>query len=211
MENPLPINKANRIRTNDPEGTRLKIVTTAFDIFVRDGFAATSMLQVRDAAQVTSGALAHHFPSKRSLALAVINQPLSQAIQATWIAPVTCGKTALAGIGKVWNQVADELDTNGSVSGCPLGNLTLELAGTDEEMRSGLHQLYAAWEETIADKLSQDIESGTLVPVTPKALAALTVSAFSGAMTMAKAAQSASPLRDSWSVLEPILRQNYKA
>nr|WP_052477751.1 ScbR family autoregulator-binding transcription factor [Kibdelosporangium sp. MJ126-NF4]CEL13699.1 Transcriptional regulator, TetR family [Kibdelosporangium sp. MJ126-NF4]CTQ99385.1 Transcriptional regulator, TetR family [Kibdelosporangium sp. MJ126-NF4] len=54
--------------------TRGNLVAAAAVLFDRDGFAAASLQEVCDRAEVTKGALYCHFPSKNALALAVIER-----------------------------------------------------------------------------------------------------------------------------------------
>lgn len=178
-------------RTNDPDGMRRRITEAAFELFTRDGYNATAMHQVRDLAGVSSGAFAHHFPSKHGLGLAVIRERVAEAIEDTWIKPVASARSARAGVHAVFEQVIAELDGNGSVSGCPLGNLAAELSTQGSEFRSELHGIFQRWASAIRTKLAVDgytRDEGA-------AMASFVVSAFSGAMLQAKAEQSSAPLR----------------
>jgi AcrR family transcriptional regulator len=49
------------------EATRGRLITTARKLFAQQGFAATSTEQILEAAQVSRGALYHHFASKTDL------------------------------------------------------------------------------------------------------------------------------------------------
>ena len=55
-----------RTRTNDPANTRSRVLDAAVGLFHRKGYAETSMQDIMDAAEVTSGALHHHYRSKRT-------------------------------------------------------------------------------------------------------------------------------------------------
>jgi AcrR family transcriptional regulator len=56
------------------EATRHQLVVTARDLFLRDGYAATSPGDIADACGMTKGALYHHYASKTALLDAVIRQ-----------------------------------------------------------------------------------------------------------------------------------------
>ncbi|RUX66080.1 MULTISPECIES: helix-turn-helix domain-containing protein, partial [unclassified Mesorhizobium] len=58
-------------RTNDPEGMRKKVLDVAEDAFQARGYHASSIGDLMAAADVSGGALHHHFPTKKALALAV--------------------------------------------------------------------------------------------------------------------------------------------
>jgi AcrR family transcriptional regulator len=56
------------------EATRHQLVVAARDLFLRDGYAATSPGDIADACGMTKGALYHHYASKTGLLDAVIRQ-----------------------------------------------------------------------------------------------------------------------------------------
>ncbi|HSZ74625.1 MAG TPA: TetR family transcriptional regulator [Rhizomicrobium sp.] len=53
------------------EATRAAIIASAWEIFVRDGFAAASLVEIARAANATTGAIYHHFKDKKGLFRAV--------------------------------------------------------------------------------------------------------------------------------------------
>jgi AcrR family transcriptional regulator len=73
---------------------------------------------------VTGGALHHHFPTKKALAVAVIRERVARAVEQIWIEPIRSANTAAQGILGVLEQIAD----GNVVLGCPLGNLAIELS-----------------------------------------------------------------------------------
>jgi TetR/AcrR family transcriptional regulator, transcriptional repressor for nem operon len=83
----------------------------------------------------------------------------------------------------------------GPIAGCLLGNLSLEVAGQNTEIRNLLRQAFDAWQNAIAKTIREAIEKQEL-PKTTKAdeLAALLVNGWEGAQVRAKAEQSDKPL-----------------
>ena len=63
-----------RTRTNNPASTRSRVLDAAVALFQLKGYTATSIQDVMHAADVTSGALHHHYRSKKDLGLAVIRE-----------------------------------------------------------------------------------------------------------------------------------------
>lgn len=187
-----PASPARRI--NDPEGLRRRLVEVAFTAFSTRGYGATPLQELRETAEVTGGALSHHFPTKKALAVAVLRERVAQAVEEAWIDPVRLAPTAAAGVQAAFAGIIADLERNGAVSGCPLGNLGLELSGRDEDFRSAIDEVFARWRGAIADKLRADPNVDGC-DLDPDAMATLVVAAYSGAMAMAKASQSAAPLR----------------
>ena len=187
----------NSIRTNDPIGVRNRVLDAAASSFQERGFAGTVMHDLIRAAEVSGGALYHHFPTKRDLAIGVVSERVSMEIASTWIDAVNGAPTIADGVVGVFDTVADALDRQGSVSGCPLGNLALELSLADEGLRCVIEREYAIWRSAIAQRVREeaDADGCAYAADDPKGFADTVVSLFTGAMAIAKAEQSASALR----------------
>lgn len=182
-------------RTNDPEGVRRRILDAAFEAFTQQGYNATGMQALRRKAGVSGGAFAHHFPTKKALCLAVIEERVAMAIEQAWIIPVQAAPHALAGIRQVFEHTIAGIEARGTVSGCPLGNLAAELAGQDQDFRRAMDAIYQHWQQAIAARLAGQ-KRAKLSPRQCEALAQFVIAVFSGALVMAKARQDATPLRD---------------
>lgn len=194
-----------RAERNDPDGLRNTIVDRAFEAFTVDGFGSTSIGDLKAAMGISGGAFAHHFPTKKALGLAVIRDRVAAAIETTWIEPLRRAPNALAGLDAVFMSVIDELDRNGKVSGCPLGNLAVELSRQDDDLRLEMDAIYARWRAVIAERLSPPASENPAGRDGASALAALVVAAFTGGIAMAKASQTSEPLRRSWQMLQSLL------
>lgn len=187
--------KTPRSRTNDPEGLRKKVLDVAEEAFQANGYHATSLGDLMSAAGVTGGALHHHFPTKKAIGLAVISERVAATVEETWMRPVEAAPSARRGVEGVFTRVADELDRQGFVRGCPLNNLAHELSLADPDFRAALAEIFARWREALAGKLRHDQLSGREEGTDPDRFAVLVVSAYSGAMAMAKTAQDPGILR----------------
>ena len=183
-----------RGRSNDPEAMRRRILDVATAAFQTRGYHSTSTHDIMREAGVTGGALHHHFPTKKVLGLAVIRDRVAQAVEETWIEPIRSAPRAAAGIRNVFQQIAATIDARGTVLGCPLNNLALELSLADPEFQHAVEAVFERWRTAIAEKLRADQAAGALKKVDPEDLATFIVAAYSGAMAMAKAKQSSEPL-----------------
>lgn len=196
-----------KIRTNDPAGLRNRVLDVAARSFQASGFAATSTHDVVRMAGVTGGALHHHFPTKKALALAVIGERVAAELGETWVATVRDAPSAAAGILQAFDTVAAALDAQGSVSGCPLGNLALELSLADGDLREALAHEYRTWRDAIAERLRRDRDAGNAAYAPdPEAFANVVIALFSGAMTIAKAEQDTAALKAAADQLRAIMR-----
>ena len=132
-------------RINNPQAMRSRILDVAADLFQRHGYNATSMHDVVRGAATTGGALHHHFATKKALGLAVIAERVAPEVDATAIQPIATASSAAAGIRNVFNGVADTLERNRAVSGCPLNNLALELSLADADFREAVNGVFERW------------------------------------------------------------------
>ncbi|BCH26587.1 TetR/AcrR family transcriptional regulator [Mesorhizobium sp. L-8-3] len=187
--------KTPRTRTNDPEAMRRKVLDVAEEAFQAKGYHATSLGDLMQGAGVTGGALHHHFPTKKAIGLAVIRERVAGAVEDTWIRPIEAAPSARQGVKDVFTSVADQLDRQGFVRGCPLNNLAHELSLADPEFRAALADVLARWRGALADKIRSDQQAGREEDTDPERFAVLVVATYSGAMAMAKTMQDAGPLR----------------
>jgi len=185
---------------------RNRVLDVAARSFQSVGYGATSTHDIVRTAGITGGALHHHFPTKKALALAVIGERVAAEVATTWIATVRNAPNAAAGILKAFESVIAALDTQGSISGCPLGNLALELSLSDADLREALANEYEAWRDAIADRIRRDQQDGTAgFAPDPEAFANVVIAMFSGAITIAKAEQDTAALKAAADQLRAIM------
>jgi TetR/AcrR family transcriptional regulator, transcriptional repressor for nem operon len=197
---------AARKRTNDPQAMRRRVLDVAALAFQSGGYHSTSTHDIMREAGVTGGALHHHFPTKKAIALAVLRERVAQAVEQTWIAPVRSARTVADGIRDIFAGTVAALDDRGRVLGCPLNNLALELSLADPDLRNEIETIFDRWREAITGKLRADGAAGTEQSAPAEDLATLVVATYSGAMAMAKAEQSTAPLKVCARQLAALLR-----
>lgn len=170
-------------------------------MFQARGYHASAMHDLARAAGTTSGAFHHHFPTKKSLGLAVIRERVAEAVREAWLEPVLDAPSVASGVAEACGAIASGLDANGAVQGCPLNNLVLELGFADPEFRAELAEVFAEWRAVLAERFEEEGRS----PGVADALATFVIAAYSGAMAMAKAEQSSRPLRICAGALDGLL------
>jgi AcrR family transcriptional regulator len=183
------------VRKNDPEGVRARILDAAAELFQDRGYSASGMQTIFEKAEVTSGAFYHHFESKKELGLAVIRERVAEAVRQTWIAPVVSASSMISGLKSVFGSIASDLDASQAVRGCPLNNLTLEMAYADADFQELLEEIFANWQTELERVIKRDQQAGRLSRTSPKKTAAFVIAVYSGAMAMSKVKQSSDPLR----------------
>ncbi|MBV9527940.1 TetR/AcrR family transcriptional regulator [Sphingomonas sp.] len=192
------------IRKNDPTNTRGRVLDAAAGLFSRKGYADTSMQDIMAAAGVTSGALHHHYSTKKQLGLAVINERVAATVEEAWIDPVRNAATAEAGVRKAMTDIIADLK-EGSIAGCPLNNLALELAYAEPQFGSALQPIFDRWTQVLARQIGATGFALAGPAATAEEMATLVIAAYSGAMTMAKTGQSVQPLKAALKLLTRLL------
>jgi AcrR family transcriptional regulator len=178
------------------------VLDAASSLFQARGYHATSMQDLMQATTVTGGALHHHFPTKKSLVLAVFEERVAPAVREAWIEPVRSSPSLGEGIAVAFGRIADGIEQRGAVTGCPLNNLAVELALDDPAFRQAASAIFAEWQAAIAERL-RETEGGRGFSEPARAEAAtFVVASYSGAMALAKTEQSARPLRDTSNALQ---------
>jgi len=194
-------------RRNDPQGLRSRILDVAATLFQARGYKATSMQELQQAISVSGGALHHHFPTKKSLALAVFQERVAPAVRAAWIEPVRSSPSFGEGVSTAFARIIEGIEQRGTVTGCPLNNLALELALSDATLRDAAGAIFAEWQKALAERLETTRGGHALSPPACAQAATFIVAAYSGAMAIAKAEQHPRPLRETSDALQSWLRE----
>lgn len=181
-------------RKNDPDGVRSRFIDVAAELFQNQGYCATGMQLIFEHAGVTSGAFYHHFQGKKDLALAVIEERVAAEVEQTWLVPVRNARTTIDGVTVAFKSIAAQLEQNRAVRGCPLNNLTLELAFADTDFQVALKRVFDRWQLQLENKLKHDMNAAVVRRSKPGPLAAYVIAVYSGAMALSKVQQSAAPL-----------------
>ncbi|MFL5999080.1 MAG: ScbR family autoregulator-binding transcription factor [Streptomyces sp.] len=156
--------------------TRRTIVEAAGAVFDEHGYAASTIAMVLERAEVTKGALYFHFPSKESLAQAVLDEQLSLGA----VPPHPCKLQEIVDMTFVFGQ---RLRTNSLLKGSV--RLTVDQCAPPGVDHTGP---FRQWSEHLLAMLQQARDQGELLPtVKPPDTADLLVGAFAGVQLMSRA------------------------
>lgn len=177
--------------------TREHLVDVGLELIRSAGYTATGINQILHVAQVPKGSFYHHFSSKDEFVMEVIRRYATGEQER---AERLLGDTSVSPLKRLRRYFKDLIATYGRaggpmISGCLLGNLSLEIAGQNEVIRSLLKQAFDGWQSALAGTVREAIDRKEL-PKTVRAddLAALLVNGWEGAQVRAKSEQSDKPL-----------------
>ena len=176
--------------------TRENLIEVGLRLIRSAGYTATGINQILDTADVPKGSFYHHFATKDEFVMEVIRRYATGEQERV---ERILNDSNLSPLKKLRRYFKDLIATygrsGGPIAGCLLGNLSLEIAGHNAELRNLLRQAFDGWQNAIAKTIREAIERQEL-PKTAKAddLAALLVNGWEGAQVRAKAEQSDKPL-----------------
>ena len=159
------------------------------------GYASTGVQEILDEANVPKGSFYHHFASKEAFAQEVLalyvrgeNERAAKLLGEGKAAP-------LRRLRRYFEEIITIYGPTATISGCLLGNLSLEMADHSDSIQSLLHQSFATWQSAVAGVLQEAIDRGDLArSAKPQELAGFLLNSYEGALLRSKADRSAKPL-----------------
>jgi AcrR family transcriptional regulator len=169
--------------------TRARIVEEAAALIHERGVAATTLEDVKAAAEVSGSQLYHYFPDKDDLVQAVIDYHADGI--------VSRNRQALGGANGVeaWRKmVIAAARRTKAKGGCALGSLVGQLAESDPEARALIASGFDQWAAALGDGLRSLHAEGKLPPdVDPDDLAVTLLATLEGGLLLAQAQRSTRP------------------
>lgn len=177
-----------------PKGqrTRARIVDAAARLIWERGVTATTLEDVKLAAEVSSSQLYHYFADKEQLINAVIEHQADKLVNNTANANLGTAESLAA-----WRDlVVAHADAIHGQGGCPLGALGSQLAEYDPEARALVAAGFGRWANAIQEGLRSLNDQGRLAAgVDPDDLAVTVLAALQGGLLLAQVHRDVRPLQ----------------
>ncbi|MCF7675286.1 MAG: TetR/AcrR family transcriptional regulator [Akkermansiaceae bacterium] len=165
-------------RRKQPEVTRQAIMAAAGEEFSQHGYAGSRLGAIVARAGLTKGGLFHHFPDKRALAKAWMEECLAPGIEELWVLPLA-ETDSLAGLKRVCRARIETLEATDATS--TLAALATELGKEDAELAAILAAIFAGWRAAVSGVFERGRTAGGIFPaVKPAAEASLLVALVIG-------------------------------
>ncbi len=173
-----------------PAQTRERIVTESAELFRRQGYSATGVKQIVDAAQAPFGSLYHFFPGgKEQLgaeAIRVSGRLYEQLIPAVF----DPAPDILSGARGFFAGAAEHLRETDFEDACPIATVALEVSSASETMREACAEVFERWIAAGA----QRFEGAGLSADRARELTIAMLCALEGAFVLARALRTTEPL-----------------
>ena len=167
--------------------TRDKILEAAFAEMHRQGYQAASITNIVAETGLTKGALYHHFPAKKDLGLAVIDEVIREGMEAMMFSPLRESDQPLETLIEILGRKSMRKMAVFIQLGCPLNNLMQEMSPLDDEFKTQLTAIVQTWQKVIADALNRAKKQQVIrADVDCKAAALFIVAAYEGCVGIAK-------------------------
>jgi TetR/AcrR family transcriptional repressor of lmrAB and yxaGH operons len=170
------------------ERTRKKLVDATAALLRRQGYHATGLSEIVAESGAPRGSLYFHFPGgKDELARAAL-----LASTAGWRARIDEATRDAPDLGAAIDAtvalLADDLESSGWDNGCPVAAVALE--ATSPLVRATIEEHFASWLDLISSRLAAQ----GVPPEPARHVATVVMSAFEGALLLARGQRSRAPL-----------------
>ena len=192
-------------RPSNPE-VRRRLLAAGLDLVHANGFAASGVKDITDAAGVPKGSFYAYFPSKEAFAAAVLDHYWLD-IEARLLPILGTDGLAQERIKRFFHALADEHEAGDFLLGCLVGNLSLELSGSSEPVRAELVRILKRWDEalTACVRSGQGGSDGVRTDLDAAELASLLIESWEGAALRGKVTRSRVPYERFEKVTVPAL------
>ncbi len=184
------------MKSRQADQSRSTLLQAAFCEIHRKGYQAASIADILQDTGLTKGALYHHFPTKQSLGLAVIEEVIGENLAKLLFEPIRQSDDPVEALLHLISHVDKKVAPDFVMLGCPLNNLMQEMSALDPEFKSSLNGILKRWRDTVEWALVSGQKRGDIrSDVDAKSAALFIVSAWEGCIGIAKNLQSNSAFK----------------
>jgi TetR/AcrR family transcriptional repressor of nem operon len=173
---------------------REKLLTAGLEALHKQGFNATGVQDITDAAKVPKGSFYNHFESKEALGVEVVLRWSEKAAERRKVLLDDTGKP-LARL-RTYFQSLNDLGTATSFRrGCLMGNFSAELSAQSPAIRMALEEAFDGWTGDVAQVIAEAQKDGKVSrDVSAGELAGFLINAWEGAVLRSRVEKSAASL-----------------
>jgi TetR/AcrR family transcriptional repressor of nem operon len=177
------------------KSTREHLIDVGLGLMHQNGYNATGLTDILEAADVPKGSFYHHFGSKEDFAAAALErygmrerEHAAAILNGTTTPPLKRLRRYFADLSKIYGQKA-------AIPGCMMGRFSLEIAEESPQLRKRISASFEHWQHTIATVLGQAVARKELPANTDsETLAGFLLNSWEGALLRSQADQSNAPL-----------------
>lgn len=130
--------------------TRDRIVTATNELFRRQGYNGTSLKQIIEAAEATTGSVYHFFPGGKDELTAEVLRVSGAAYGDLVELIVREAADPATGVANAFEGAAQLLIESNFIDPCPIGTIAREVASTNEALRQVAAEVMSTWTTRVA-------------------------------------------------------------
>ncbi|MHA6630739.1 TetR/AcrR family transcriptional regulator [Pseudonocardia sichuanensis] len=170
--------------------TKARILHTTGELFRRQGYTGTGLKQIVAEAGAPFGSIYHFFPGGKQQLAAEVIRSSGRAYQDLVMALLDASPDPVVAIETSFAAAAETLVATGYADACPIATVALEVASTDETLRSATAEVFAGWVDAGTDRF---VRWGFATP-DARRLAIALITSLEGAFLLCRAARSTEAL-----------------
>ncbi len=178
------------------QDTALKILEKGARLVWENGFNNTGISEILQAAEIPKGSFYYYFESKEDFGLKLIeylHNGVSRAFSG-YLSEET-DTPPLERLRSIFEYFRKAFMSDEQKCGCPIGNISQEMAATNPRFREKLHAVFRDLMSSVSLCLDRAIETGDLSPETDTVeLAEFIINSWQGALIYLKVADCEKPL-----------------
>ena len=183
--------------------TRERLVVAMGELLRRQGYGATTVKQLTEAAGATMGSLYHHFPGGKPEVAAAALRSSGAAYLALLPALLDGAPDLDDAIPGAFALAAEHIAEAGWITMCPVGTVAGEVADSEPEVAAAAAEVFADW---IAGGTAYFAARG-LEDAAARELTLAVLSSLEGAFILARSLRSPDPLLAAGSALREHVRR----
>ena len=185
--------------------TKEKILKTAEQLMLAQGYAATSIEKICKAAKLTKGSFFHYFKNKEDLGKTLVERFCCSSQEK--IQQVCCKESGQDPLARVYLYIDSVIEGKAGKGGCLIGTFAQELSDTHPHIRSCCAKGFEEWAEVLRKDLTQaKAKYAPKLSVDGQSLAEYLIAVFEGAQILARAKKDPRVVRESMQHAKRYLR-----
>ena len=168
-----------------------KLINSAINLIGQRSYSSVGVQELCEHAGVKKGSFYHFFDSKKELTITSL-EVMWQYYKENCLLPLVESDLSLEEkfnslLNNSYEMSVNAKQCNGCMTGCPFGNLALELSTQEEEIRLKIEEVFRDWISCFEKLLKKSIERGELpVNINTQATAQSVIAYMEGLALMGK-------------------------
>lgn len=176
--------------SRDSEATRRHLLEVCAEEMRLYGFKAASLSKILEKAEVSKGALYHHFENKQALGYAVFEEVYAEEYLGHWREALS-HKDMIEGIKLMLDGFKEHCSIDDIMQGCPVNSVSQEMCATDEGFQKCTSDMYKAHCDLLMTAIEKGIENKQFKPdLKVEETAWFIISSFQGIGSIVKSCRS---------------------